>query len=171
MRDDLTRIGYGLYVLELVERFMPDEEPLPALYDLLTRTLHRMLQAADPRIAVRYYEVHLLDLLGFRPQLFHCVSCGEPIQPQDQYFGFLAGGVLCPACGEERPHTRPVRVDTLRYLRHFQRSAWPEARKAQPAEATHQELEALLQAYFAYLLERALYTPAFLRRIRKPGTV
>lgn len=171
LREDLTLTGYALYVLELIDRFMPDEEPLPALYDLLVQTLQRLTAADDVRLAVRYYEIRLLDLLGFRPQLFQCVSCGKKIQPEDQFFGFMAGGVLCPSCGDGQPHTRPISQDALRYLRHLQRSSWGEARRAHPSETTHDMMEAILQAYFAYLLERALHTPDFLRHLRGSGTV
>ncbi len=169
LREDLTRMGYALYVLELLDRFTPEAETNPALYHLLVQTLSRLLETPDQRLTVRYYEIRLLDLLGFRPQLFTCLQCGAEIRPEDQYFGLLAGGVLCPHCGEGHDHVRPVSLDALRYLRHFQRSAYAEALRARPSDATHEELETLMQAYFTYLLERRLNTPDFLRRVgRQP---
>ena len=167
LREDLTSMGYALYVLELLERFTFDEETHPELYYLGVQTLRRLQDADDSRLPVRYYEMRLLDLLGFRPQLFQCVQCGAVIQPEAQYFAFLLGGVLCPRCGEGHEHVRPVSVDALRYLRHFQRSMdYAEAQKAQPADAVYAELENLLQAYLSFLLERRLNTPDFLRRVR-----
>ncbi len=165
---DLVRLGRALYALELVMRSTPEEEPNPALYHLLVQTLSRLQAAAEQRVPLRYFELRLLDQLGFRPQIFSCVQCGAAVQPEDQYFGLLAGGVLCPRCGEGQDHVRPVSVDALRYLRHFQRSTYAEARRARPTEAVHAEMEALMQAYFSYLLERRLNTPEFLRRIRRP---
>jgi len=57
-------------------------------------------------------------------------------------------------------------VEALRYLRHFQRSRFEDARRARPSAETAQETEGIMQGYFAYLLERELKTPGFLRQIR-----
>jgi DNA repair protein RecO (recombination protein O) len=58
-------------------------------------------------------------------------------------------------------------VQALKYLRHFQRSDYAGARRARPAPQVQSEVEALLQHYITYLLERALNSPAFLRQIKK----
>ncbi len=166
LREDLARMGYAVYVLELLERFTPEEERNSSLYLLLVNTLARLLDTPDQRLTVRYFEMRLLDQVGFRPQLFSCLQCGAEIQPENQYFGLLLGGVLCPHCGEGQEHVRPVTQDTLRYLRHFQRSDYASALRARPTEAVHEEWESLMQAYFTYLLERRLNTPDFLRRVR-----
>jgi hypothetical protein len=59
----------------------------------------------------------------------------------------------------------------LKYLRHFQRSAYTEARRAQISPALNREMEILMQHYLTYLLERGLNTPAFIRRVKRNGAV
>ena len=97
-------------VVELLDRFTYEEGENLGLYRLLVDTLSRLDQSPQPAFAVRYYEVRLLDLIGFRPHLFHCASCGESIQPEDQFFSAQEGGVLCPSCGRGRGGVRPIRV-------------------------------------------------------------
>ena len=118
---------------------------------------------------MRYFEIQLLDLLGFRPELFYCVSCREEIRPQDQFFSADGGGVLCPKCGRERPGVRPVSMEALKYFRHFLRSTYAQTGRAHPSPEALVELESLLQYYLTYLLERGLNTPAFLREVRHEG--
>ena len=167
LREDLVRTGYAAYVIELLDRFVYEEEGAdPQLFRLLTDTLERLCDPADPRLAVRYYEVRLLDRLGFRPHLFECANCSAAIEPVDQYFSAEAGGVLCPRCGAGLPGARPVSVGALKYLRHFQRSGYAEARRARPDEAAQAELENLMQHYLTYVLERGLNTPGFIKRVR-----
>lgn len=165
--DDLLRISYASYVIELLDRFTFEEGENPALYHLLTDTLARLTSPANPDLVVRYYELRLLDLVGFRPELFHCINCQAEIKPQDQFFSAELGGVLCPRCGESTPGAKPVSQPALRYLRHFQRSNYAEATRAHLNSLVNRELEALQQHYLTYLLERGLNTPAFLRRVRK----
>ncbi len=167
MRENLVRTGYAAYVVELVDRFTYEEGENRSLYSILVDALGRISSEADPFLAVRYFEVRLLDVLGFRPELFHCVGCGEPIQAQDQYFSVREGGILCPKCGVYAQEARPASMSALKFFRHFQRSGYAEASRAVLPAAVQSELEALLHAYLTYLLERDLNSPAFLREVRK----
>jgi DNA repair protein RecO (recombination protein O) len=167
LREDLTRTGYTAYVIELLDRFIPDEEiAVPSLFRLLTETLSRLAAEADAWLAVRYYEMRLLDFLGFRPQLFECANCGREILPEDQFFSF-GGGVICPRCGQGLKGLHSISLEALKYLRHFQRSSYREASRAHPDTETKKELEALMQGYFTHLLERELNTPGFIRNVKK----
>jgi DNA repair protein RecO (recombination protein O) len=86
LREDLLRTGYAAYAVELLDRFSYEEGENRDLYQLITQTLQRIASEADAFPAVRYYEIRLLDLLGFRPQLQRCLGCDELIQPEDQFF-------------------------------------------------------------------------------------
>jgi DNA repair protein RecO (recombination protein O) len=168
LREDLILTSHASYVLELLDRFTyQDETENPGLFRLLTNTLSRLAAKADPWLVIRYYEMRLLDQLGFRPQLFECANCRRPILPEDQYFSFSAGGVICPRCGQGLRNVTPISVETLKYLRHFQRSSYADASRARPSTELQQEAETLMQGYFTYLLERELNTPGFLKSIRE----
>jgi DNA repair protein RecO (recombination protein O) len=60
----------------------------------------------------------------------------------------------------------PISMDALKYLRHFQRSGYREATRARPDEETQKEVEAVMQGYFQYLLERELHTPGFIKHVK-----
>lgn len=167
LREDLLRTGYAAYVVELIDRFSYEEEgENPVIFRLLTDTLSRIALNPDPWLAVRYYEVRLLDSLGFRPQLVKCINCQAEIKPEDQFFSPSQGGVLCPRCGMGLQGVWSVSEEALKYLRHLQRSSYLVAARARPNPAIQKEMETLMQAYFTYLLERELNTPGFIRRVR-----
>ena len=167
LREDLVRTGYAAYVIELVDRFTYDEGATRGLFPLLLDTLRRITAAEDVFLAVRYFELRLLELVGFRPELFRCVMCGAEIRPQDQYFSPLRGGVVCPNCGPQVNAARPISVETLKYLRHLQRSSYSVAARARLTPAIQHEMEVLLQHYITYLLERGLNSPDFLNEVRR----
>jgi len=168
LREDLILTSHASYVLELLDRFTYEDETenLPT-FRLLTETLSRLASKSDPWLVIRYYEMRLLDYLGFRPQLMECANCGRGIKAEDQFFSFSAGGVICPRCGKGLPHIRHISVDALKYLRHFQRSNYAEATRARPGLEIQKETETLMQGYFTYLLERELNTPGFLKKIKE----
>jgi DNA repair protein RecO (recombination protein O) len=168
LREDLILTSQASYVLELLDRFTyVDDTENPSTFRLLTDTLARLASNDDPWLVIRYYEMRLLDYLGFRPQLIDCVNCGREIKAEDQFFSFRAGGVICPRCGQGLPRLKSITVDTLKYLRHFQRSSYRDASRARPGSEIQQEAENVMQGYFTYLLERELNTPGFLKKIRE----
>jgi DNA repair protein RecO (recombination protein O) len=166
LREDLILTTQASYVLELLDRFTyVDDTENPSTFRLLTDTLTRLASNDDPWLVIRYYEMRLLDYLGFRPQLVQCVNCGREIKAEDQFFSFRAGGVICPRCGQGLPQLKSITVETLKYLRHFQRSNYRDAARARPDSEVQKEAEDLMQGYFTYLLERELNTPGFLKKI------
>lgn len=167
LHDDLMKTGYAAYVVELLLRFSYEEEGAnPSIFRLLVETLDRLEKESDAWLPVRYYETRLLDAVGFRPQLFACANCGRETLPEDQFFSFSAGGVICPRCGEGLKHLKGISLETLKYLRHFQRSSYREASRARPSPEVQKEAEILMQGYFTHLLERGLNTPGFLKKVK-----
>ena len=168
LRENLILTSQASYVLELLDRFTyVDDTENPSTFRLLTDTLARLASQDDPWLVIRYYEMRLLDYLGFRPQLINCVNCGREIKAEDQFFSFRAGGVICPRCGQGLPQLKPITVETLKYLRHFQRSNYRDSSRARPNSEIQKEAEDLMQGYFTYLLERELNTPGFLKKIKE----
>ncbi|MBE0695457.1 MAG: DNA repair protein RecO [Anaerolineaceae bacterium] len=167
IRDDLVRTAYAAYVIELLDRFTYEEGQNRALYQILVDTMQLISMLPDPFPAVRYYEIRLLDLLGFRPELVNCVRCEVLIKPEDQYLDAGQGGILCPRCGDANSAARPISMTTLKFLRHYQRSTFREASRAPLTPVIKREMEALLSYYVTYWLERRLNSPAFLHEVRR----
>ena len=149
-----------------MDLFSYEEGPNLALYRLLYRTMERIVASEHPEMPVRYFDLRVLDLMGFRPDLQQCVSCGKEILPEDQYFSAVNGGIQCPHCGDDAPSNRRVSMQALKYMRHFQRSNYLEAMRAPFIPVVLDEMEKVLQYYYLYLLERRLNTPGFIHRIQ-----
>lgn len=166
LRENLQRVALASYVVEALDRFTYEEGQNVALFRLLEETLTRLETQDNLETVVHYYEVRLLDLLGFRPQLFECIDCGEPILPQDQFFSPLVGGIVCPQCARARSEVIPIEKDVLRYFRHLQRSKWGQVADITMPSSIETKLAHLIEGYLTYLLERKLNSPDFLREIR-----
>ncbi len=169
LRSELIRLGQAAYAAELLDRFGVEESDNQAIYQLMTDTLERLDQDPLPENALRYFQIRLLDLVGYRPELQRCVGCGEPLKPVDQFFSAMEGGVLCPNCGPANHQARPLSLPALKVLRHYQRSPYPEASRLELSPPVAQELEATIESYLSYLLERELKAASFVRRVRRLG--
>lgn len=167
LRDDLVRTTYASYVVELLDRFTPDEDRNGQVYDLLSDALRWLERSDNLLLAARYYELHLLALLGYRPQLFRCVSCGEDVEEQDQAFSAELGGVLCPNCRQADRGASDISGAAVKVLRFLQTRQWAAVQNLRLRRDLHSELEEVMYYYLTYILERNLKSADFLRRLRR----
>jgi DNA repair protein RecO (recombination protein O) len=168
LREDLDKTSHAYYLAELVDRFTEEHDSNAPLFELLALTLARLSHVDDPFITLRYFELHLLGLTGFQPQLHFCVACEEAIEPvENNYFHFVDGGVLCPQHGQVRPNAELIPLPVLKVLRFLQTESWEQAVKLQLTPTTRQQVETLLLGYITFLLERQLKSVDFLKRLRR----
>jgi DNA repair protein RecO (recombination protein O) len=169
IRDDLNKTADALYVLELIDKVSTEGQAEEFLYRLLRDTLNRINDSSDTFNTIRYFEFRFLDASGFRPELTNCVGCKKPIQPEDQYFSPIQGGILCPQCGPLDAKAVYASKDALRYLRHFQRSSYRDLAEVDVPAKVRSEMQKLLNIYIAAILEWNLKTPGFIRQINRPN--
>lgn len=169
LRDDLIKLGQASYAVELLDRFTVEEGASQRLYELLVDTLVRLEAGNEAAVALRFFELRMLDLVGYRPELFRCLGCQKEIRPQDQFFSLALGGILCPGCGRGQQDAYPISLAALKVLRYYQRNAYSIVAAAKIRPVVHSELNNIMESYLTYLLERRLNSPAFLRRVRELG--
>jgi len=173
VREELLRGAYAAYMIELLDRLTPDEQENPELYDLLRQALTWAATAADLALAARYYELHLLSVAGYQPQLRQCVIGGETLQAEDQFFSPAEGGVVCPRCAAERlggpgqSGWLPLSLAGLKLLRYLQANTFARAAALTVGARTQGEVEFLLARYITLILERQLKSVEFLKLIRR----
>jgi len=167
IRDELQRGAYANYVVELLDRFVFAGDDTRDLFTLLDNTLMRICVDGDIRRVVRYYELNLLEHIGYRPELSECVITRDILLPEDQYFSFADGGVVSPEGARYATGMVGLPTKTLKLLRFLQRNKYKSAEKMKIDEATHRDAERIMLGYIAYVLEQKLQSVDFIRRIRR----
>jgi len=114
-------LGALHYFAELVIEFIPDHEPNERVYRLIGATLKALKDVPphDPSALVRYFEVWILKLAGFLPDLRRCGACRQSLAREASIWLMAEGAPLCMSCtdrrGEElRPDVRRMIEDILR---------------------------------------------------------
>jgi len=166
IRENLTKMAEASYILELLDIIATEGQSEPSLFRLVIDTLKRINDYKETFNIIRYFEFRFLDFAGFRPELSNCVACKKMIEPEDQYFSPIQGGILCPQCGAFEKGALPVSMDVLRYMRHFQRSNFKDIGNIEIPEKIRNEMQRLLSVYLSTLIERKLNTPTFIRQIK-----
>jgi DNA repair protein RecO (recombination protein O) len=167
LREDLLRATYAYYVAELLDAFAAERDENPQQYILIRDALGWLCQTNSLPLAARYYELHLLSLAGYQPQLHVCVHCKRVIEPVENYFHPGLGGVLCPDCGRNHVGTHAISLNALKVLRFLQTREWATCRALRLSPGVRREMEEHLHHYVIYHLERRLKSVDFLNTLRR----
>lgn len=173
LRDDLHATAEAWYLTELADRFCEGNADSHGPFVLLAQGL-AALDAPPGSIArdavARWFELHLLDVMGFRPELTRCIECGAEIEPAGNAFSPVAGGVVGPECAHAALGARPIGVDALKVMRHLQRSELPDVLRLAVPRPVGREVERLLHDTVSAILERELRSRDFLDEVaaRRP---
>ncbi len=166
MTEVLSRTIQGSYVTELADRFTVEEIENRQLFRLTLETIRRIARMDDSFPAIRFFDLRLLDLTGYRPQLQQCVVCGKSLEPVNQYFSSIFGGIVCPSCSGSQTFLRTISVRTLKFLRYYQNHNFPDAAAAGWPQDIRKEGEDILTQYIASMLERKINSQEFLSHVR-----
>lgn len=176
LREDLLRTSYACYVSELLDQMVEENVPNPRLFFLLRDTLARLGESEDLALTVRFYELRLLGLTGYQPQLFHCVRCGTPLELGEHlFFSPMEGGILCESCvssigGRQQRGTMSLSLTALKVLRFFQTHEYELCRRVRIRPPLHAELERVMYRYITFILERNLKSTSFLNLLRRQNS-
>ena len=75
----------GLYLNELLLRFVHRHDPEPGLFDHYRATIGRIIREGDPEPILRIFEKGLLEAVGFALELEREVDSGTAIAPDKRY--------------------------------------------------------------------------------------
>jgi DNA repair protein RecO (recombination protein O) len=167
LREDLLRTTYAYYVAELADAFTAEGDENSHLYRLLMDAYGWLCEADDLALLARYYELHLLGVVGYQPQLFVCVSCKRPLEPEVSYMSAAEGGILCRKCGQSWIGATELSLNALKVLRFLQTREWETCRLLRLSPASQAEVERVMNGYITYHLERKLKSVDFIHRLRR----
>ncbi len=167
LKSDLWLTSYALYLIELINQFTADHIENRPLFQLLLETMHNLCQSGSKELTLRYFELHLLHEVGYRPQLQQCVACRSPLEPVTNSFSPSAGGTLCPDCSQRHSLTYTLSVNALKVLRLLQSSEYSAVSRLRINPELSQELEVIMRNYLRYLLEREVKSVTWLDTLKK----
>jgi DNA repair protein RecO (recombination protein O) len=168
LKSDLWLTSCGLYVAELVNQFAAEHQENYPLFQLTLETLQRLCRENNREPVLRYFELHLLESAGYRPQLRECVACHKELEPVVNSFSAAAGGMLCPACAPaSQSFSYPLSVNAQKVLRLLQGDDFSGVSRVNIDAALAREIESVIGGYLKHLLEREVRSAAWLEELRE----
>jgi DNA repair protein RecO (recombination protein O) len=167
LRDDLESAATAWYLAELADRSLEERHAAEPLYTMLRRAYELLDAGMAPGRVARWYEMHLLDELGVRPEVDRCVECDRVLEAHERFRWVPpVGGVVCERCPGP-PHDRAgLSLEGLKLIKAYQRLDVEALAGLRLAPDTEAEVEAALREFVRQALERDARSLAFLDEVR-----
>jgi len=167
LRGDLKRLAVAHRIAEVLDNLVKGEEPDERIWDLLKKTFQRLnnptLKVSHLPLIYYYFFWNLLSILGYEPQLDVCVSCQKKLTPENLYFNFEEGGVICGSCfGKIKSELseqkfvglKSCQPEIIKLLRLLLRKDWQTLTKIKIASFYWKSLKDISNNYYSYILNQ-----------------
>ena len=167
LRDRLESTATAWYLAELADRSLEERHAAEPLYALLRRAYELLDAGMAPGRVARWYEMHLADELGQRPEVDRCVECDRMLEATETFRWVPPlGGALCGRCpGPPAERTR-LSLEALKLLKAYQRLDIEAIAALRLPEEVDREVEGAMRDFMRVALERDPRSLAFLDEVR-----
>lgn len=170
IREDMNRLLYGAYILELVDSSIVEEVPNERLFELLKKGL-KVLSGLDKDFLkfIIAFEIKYISFLGYRPYLNKCVLCDKNIN-NTLKFSINYGGVICEDCFKLDHYSEKMDILMLNFLKDLLCAPLDELDEIKIPEDVMFKLQDIMVKYILNNIEKKkFYSLDFMKSIKKNG--
>lgn len=147
LRKDLEGLALASYFAQVACELAPREEEARMELRLLLNCLYLTMRRAKPLAQIKsIFELRLLTLAGFMPDLTGCCRCGA-LQESGMLFSVEEGTLYCCDCNKPPDATVQISAGVLAAMRHIIYSDFEKLFSFMLSQESLKELENLCERY------------------------
>ena len=168
IRSNYERYTAAALISELTLHWTRENDPDPKMFELLVWALKNLEDKKRPAAwGAILYQIKMLTLLGYKPDLTGCIECGTITQENAPFrFSTARNGMLCSKCSKI-DHTHPglpFSLNTAAFLQKAQEMPLDKLTRLHFTPTVVNEAIAILKIYGASILQRDISAWDFLVR-------
>ncbi|MBQ1374964.1 MAG: DNA repair protein RecO [Clostridia bacterium] len=113
IRDSIERLSLSQYFCELADRASADGREVGEILPLVLNSLYLLCKGEREAHVKAVFELRLMSVIGFRPELSACAVCGG--DSDDMLFDMREGRVVCLSCAGREKITGAYRINRAVY--------------------------------------------------------
>jgi DNA repair protein RecO (recombination protein O) len=124
LRKNLEALENVFEGTKILDKLTSVEEKDPEVFNLLKEYLETINKASDAKeekvaLITQGFILKLLDCLGYKIEVFHCVKCSSALPKTGNYFSAEKGGIICVICSKETGNKVGVSDNVIKIVRIF----------------------------------------------------
>ncbi|MTI66003.1 MAG: DNA repair protein RecO [Firmicutes bacterium] len=154
IREDLNKLAYATYVMELVYSATAEEEVNTKLFGLILKTMKLMaFTEIDLLKLIRAFEIKYISFLGYKPHLKNCVNCNGQLNKEIR-FSLNYGGILCKKCKRKDKYAFKISTKIFNTLNRLLYCHLDELSKVNIDKESMKKIEKILIKYILKQIDR-----------------
>lgn len=166
IREDINCTLHTIYMMELMDKTLIDRVPVPQLYSTALAVLKYINEAGFNPLMIRYFEMSLLIILGYKPVLDRCVLCGKETTSLVG-FNLPEGGMVCKECSKLSESNFPLYGESLALARLLANGNMKTLARVKASDPAMRQLEIFMEKYLEYHLERRFNLKNIMRILKR----
>ncbi len=160
IKEDLRKIFYGNYYLELVNEMAGEREGNREAFELLLSFLSNLEEMAPQEEQLRLFEIRILSLFGYQPNVGKCNLCKKGWEDLKEiptlFFSFEKGALVCDRCSKMWNNLIPLSLGTARLIEKISRMELSRVQRFRFTPQALSESRELLPKFISYQLGKEL---------------
>lgn len=164
LRQKYDRYTASSLLCELIIHWTRENDGDKKLYNLLFWAFDKLDKGEPISRTIILFQIRLLDILGFRPNLSGCLECGKLDAKGSPYqFSPNRSGLICNRCAKNDTISPSfLSLSTAKLLLKAQDMDHNKISRLQFSSASTQEAITMLKRYERHLLQREIHSWSFL---------
>lgn len=172
IRKNLGKFSAAAYVAELIDKFVEPNESNDELWVLMLKTLSFFREEAKKEymeLLLRFFEIRLITILGFKISLESCSSCGAKVVLHNEKdkvgFDSISGGILCNSCAKKRSAQLFITRESAVFMREMQTVRFNDILKFSFSKELLKELQDILFSILVLYTDKKINSLSFMKKI------
>ena len=167
IRDDFDKLYTGIYFLDLIDAMILEGHWEPKVFGLLYQALAALNQQTELEPLRRLFEIRLLSLSGYKPQLEQCVLCRKIPANGMIPFSYAHNGILCSSCSNSARIDIQFSVGTRNYMKKLLEVEIKTCERLKFPKSQTEEIEKVTHRLVLSHLGRELKSYPFIKNMAK----
>ena len=160
VRENLRKIVYGNYYLEMVNEMAEEREAHPGVFELVLSFLKTLDGTEAQEEHLRIFEIRMLSLFGYQPNLKRCSLCKKDWEALKDspsvFFSIEQGTLLCRGCSRPADPLIPLSLGTARFIEGISESELSKVHRFRFTPQALAESGEILPKFISYQLGKEL---------------
>ena len=150
MYQSPVKMQVAYAISETLDRFIKGQQEDESVFTFIEDVFKKLERCSSPAMLYYYFFWNFMSVLGYGVEVVKCVSCQENLNPDQLYFSYKEGGILCKTCSPNDRQSKKISPDVVKILRLILKKDWKTLSKVKVEKSIQTSLRQTTKDYYRF---------------------